>query len=150
MTRAQESNPLAQELLARFWAWKGQDVDPSACPVRDVLDRIGEKWTTLLLILLAEGPKRFSQLQRGVPDISKRMLTQSLRNLERDGLVTRTVYPTKPPSVEYALTPMGQSVMTPLAHLLNWAETHHHGIQQARDAFDQAQEAPVKHLIPYA
>lgn len=149
MTKAHQGNLVTAELLARFWAWKGQEVDPAACPVRDVLDRVGEKWTTLLLILLAEGPKRFSELQRGVPDISKRMLTQSLRNLERDGLVTRTVFPTKPPSVEYALTEMGQSVMTPLAHLLNWAETHHQGIRDARARFDQAQEAP-RTLIPYA
>jgi DNA-binding HxlR family transcriptional regulator len=136
-------------VLERFWSFKDTEFDGTACPVRDVLDRVSEKWTTLLLIILAEGPKRFSELQRGVPDISKRMLTQSLRNLERDGLISRTVFPTKPPSVEYALTDMGQSFMAPLAHLLDWADGRHDDIRSARQTYDAAQE-PAKKLIPYA
>ncbi|WP_319824963.1 helix-turn-helix domain-containing protein [Thalassovita sp.] len=128
----------------------GQKVDSTACPVRDVLDRVGEKWTTLLLILLSCRPMRFSELQRGVPDISKRMLTQSLRNLERDGLVARTVFPTKPPSVEYALTALGQSAMTPIVQLLDWADTHHADIRAARSSYDAAQDPTPGKLIPYA
>jgi DNA-binding HxlR family transcriptional regulator len=80
--------------------------DPQ-CPVRDVLDRIGDKWSTLILVTLANGPHRFSAVQHAIPDISKRMLTQTFRDLERDGLIARTVFPTRPPSVEYRLTPLG-------------------------------------------
>lgn len=150
MPRSHEGNPLPAQVLARFWEWKSEELDSNACPVRDVLDRISEKWTTLLLVLLAEEPKRFSQLQRGVPDISKRMLTQSLRNLERDGLISRTVYATKPPSVEYALTEVGQSVMVPLSYLLQWADSNHDSIRAARAQYDAAHEAPPRKLMPYA
>ena len=79
--------------------------------MRDVLDRIGDKWSTLILSTLARGPQRFSAVRRAIPDISKRMLTQTFRDLERDGLITRTVFPTKPPSVEYRLTPLGESIL---------------------------------------
>jgi DNA-binding HxlR family transcriptional regulator len=107
------------------------------CPVRDVLDQIGDKWTSLILLTLATAPQRFSQLHRWIPDISKRMLTQSLRNLERDGLITRQVFPTKPPSVEYRLSPMGHSILVPLRSLVEWAEGHHAAIRHARRDFDE-------------
>ncbi|MCO6051640.1 helix-turn-helix transcriptional regulator [Mesorhizobium sp. RP14(2022)] len=106
------------------------------CPVREILDQIGDKWTTLILLTLAAQPQRFSQLMRAVPDISKRMLTQTLRNLERDGMVERTVFPTKPPSVEYALSPLGRSVLVPLGALVAWADSHHAAIKAARREFD--------------
>ena len=125
-------------LSARFAEWQGFGFDPIHCPVRDVLDHIGDKWTTLILIGLATKPHRFSELQRAVPDISKRMLTQTLRNLERDGMVTRKVFPTKPPSVEYCLSPLGGAVLEPLAILVEWAEGSHPGIQRARARFDAA------------
>ncbi|NEL41890.1 MAG: helix-turn-helix transcriptional regulator, partial [Xanthomonas perforans] len=83
---------------------QGMPFDATKCPVRDVLDQIGDKWTMLILLTLIPGPSRFSAIQRAVPDISKRMLTQTLRNLERNGMITRKVYATKPPSVEYALS----------------------------------------------
>lgn len=108
------------------------------CPVRDVLDRIGDKWSTLILGNLAEGPLRFSAVGRAIPDISKRMLTQTLRDLERDGLVARTVFPTKPPSVEYRLTPLGETILQPLAVLVQWADRSHAAIRTARSAFDEA------------
>ena len=108
------------------------------CPVRDVLDRIGDKWSTLILTTLAKGPHRFSAMQRAVPDISKRMLTQTFRDLERDGLITRTVFPTKPPSVEYRLTPLGETILEPLAFLVRWADRSHAAINAARLAFDGA------------
>ncbi|MBZ2188246.1 helix-turn-helix transcriptional regulator [Alcanivorax sp. JB21] len=85
---------------------------------------------------LAEQPRRFSQVQRRVPDISKRMLTQTLRQLERDGLAFREVFPTKPPSVEYQLSPLGESLLGPLSQLVDWAEAAHDNIRQARSAFD--------------
>jgi len=106
------------------------------CPVRDVLDHLAAKWTTLILIALGEGPLRFGQLHRALPDISKRMLTQSLRDLERDGLLTRQVFPTKPPSVEYRLSPLGQSMLAPLGVMIDWAKQAHPAIRRAREAFD--------------
>jgi DNA-binding HxlR family transcriptional regulator len=111
-------------------------LDPAQCPVRNVLDHIGDKWTTLVLMMLADGSMRFSELRRSVPDISKRMLTQTLRDLERDGIVTRTVFPTKPPSVEYALSPLGQSLLIPLQGLVEWADNSFASIERARAEFD--------------
>ena len=111
--------------------------DPQ-CPVRDVLDRIGDKWSTLVLVTLANGPHRFSAVQRAIPDISKRMLTQTFRDLERDGLIARTVFPTKPPSVEYRLTPLGETILEPLRVLVRWADRSHAAIKKARLAFDGA------------
>ena len=107
------------------------------CPVRDVLDRIGDKWSTLILGTLASGPHRFSAVQRAIPDISKRMLTQTFRDLERDGLIARAVFPTKPPSVEYRLTPLGATILEPLGVLIRWADRSHAAIRDARSAFDQ-------------
>ncbi len=112
------------------------------CPVRDVLDHVGDKWSTLMMIALAEAPLRFSALQRAVPDISKRMLTHTLRSLERDGLILRQVFPTKPPSVEYSLTPLGRSLLDPIELLIDWAERSHAAIRMARARFDA--EAPRK------
>jgi DNA-binding HxlR family transcriptional regulator len=123
-------------LATRFDEWQARGFDADACPVRNVLDRIGDKWTTLLLVVLAAKPCRFSELHRKVPDISKRMLTQTLRDLQRDGLITRHVFATKPPSVEYRLSPLGQSVLAPLATLVDWAERSFAAIQASRAAFD--------------
>ena len=103
---------------------------------RDVLDKIGDKWSTLFIALLGEKPHRFGELRRAVPDISQRMLTQTLRDLQRDGLVSRHVFPTVPPSVEYRLTPLGQSLLEPLSHLIRWAEVHHAHIKAARGEFE--------------
>jgi DNA-binding HxlR family transcriptional regulator len=128
------SPPLAD----RLEQWRQAACGPERCPVRDVLDRIGDKWSTLILVALATRPRRFSELQRAVPDISKRMLTQTLRDLQRDGILTRHVFPTKPPSVEYRLSPLGISVLLPLAGLVEWAEAHHGEIQQARTHYDMA------------
>lgn len=114
---------------------KGWPVDPH-CPTRDVLDRIGDKWSTLVLVTLADGPRRFSEVRRAISDISKRMLTQTFRDLERDGLIARTVFPTKPPSVEYRLTPLGETILEPLRALADWANRNHEAIKNARLAFD--------------
>lgn len=124
-------------LRERMKAWRAQELgDPADCPVRGVLDRIGDKWSVLLIMALTEGPQRFSALQRAVPDISKRMLTQTLRDLESDGLIARAVFPTKPPSVEYSLTPLGRSLLEPLAGLVLWAEAHHADIRRSRAAYE--------------
>jgi DNA-binding HxlR family transcriptional regulator len=106
------------------------------CPVRDVLDRLGDKWSTLILVTLAQGPQRFNALARAVPDISRRMLTETLRHLERDGLIWREVTPSTPPSVAYGLTPLGISLMPPLKALIAWAERHQPEIAAARKRFD--------------
>ena len=123
-------------LMDRRAEWQAQGFDPGNCPVRMVLDHVAAKWTSLILLELLRGPQRFNALGRALPDISKRMLTQSLRDLERDGMVTRTVYDTKPPSVEYALTPMGTSFMGPFGQLIDWAEAHFSPMQEARQVFD--------------
>ncbi len=106
------------------------------CPVRDVLDQIGDRWTMLVVMALAAKPYRFSELGRAIPDISKRMLTETLRALERDGLLTRSVFPTKPPSVEYRLSHTGQSFLVPLATLVAWADRMHATIENSRAEYD--------------
>ena len=123
-------------LGARFLELEGQPLNAGRCPVRDVLGNLGDKWTTLIVMALAEQPRRFSELQRGLPDISKRMLTQTLRDLERDGLATRHVFPTTPPSVEYRLSTLGQTLLDPLAQMVTWAEQTHARIVRARARYD--------------
>ena len=118
-------------------AHQQKDGLPGNCPIRDVLDRIGDKWSTLLVLTLAERPHRFGELRRAVFDISQRMLTQTLRDLQRDGLITRKVHPTTPPSVEYALTAIGRSLLDPLSHLIRWADVHHTAIRAARSKFER-------------
>jgi DNA-binding HxlR family transcriptional regulator len=108
------------------------------CPIRNVVQSVFDKWSSLLLMALAEQPYRFGQLRRLVPDISQRMLTQTLRDLQRDGYVHREVFPTQPPSVEYSLTEMGQQMYDSLQHVLNWAENNHHRVRAARERFDAA------------
>ncbi|PTW60849.1 HxlR family transcriptional regulator [Breoghania corrubedonensis] len=131
--------------LLTIWetaAAASEDGDPRSnqgfhnCPIRNVLDRLGDKWSTLILLRLSREPCRFSALHRQVPDISKRMLTLTLRNLERDGMVSRTVFPTKPPSVEYALTPLGRSVLGPLGALVLWADERFAEIRENRSRYD--------------
>jgi DNA-binding HxlR family transcriptional regulator len=121
----------AIERFTRYQSDDAQSVDPVHCPVRDVLDRIGDKWSILIVMTLATRPQRFSQLCRAIRGISKRMLTQTLRDLERDGLITRHVFPTKPPSVEYRLAPLGQSLLEPMANLIDWADRRHSDIRAA-------------------
>lgn len=106
--------------------------EPADCPIRDVLDRIGGKWTLLLLVRLALRPHRFAELRHAVPDISQRMITQSLRELQEDGLVTRHVLPSTPPGVEYRLTPLGTSLMPALAGLISWAEDNKQAVRSSR------------------
>lgn len=114
-------------------------LDFANCPVRDMLQQIGGKWSTLLLEALAQRPYRFGELRRVIPDISQRMLTQTLRDLQRDGYIEREVFPTKPPSVEYRMTDLGRSLYQPLAQLLNWAEANHDAVRAARSRFDAAE-----------
>ena len=128
----------AIERFGRFQWDAAQSEQPVHCPVRDVLDRIGDKWSILMIMNLAMRPQRFSELQRAIRDISKRMLTQTLRDLERDGLITRHVFPTTPPSVEYRLSPLGQSLLEPMASLIDWADRSYPDIYAERARFDAA------------
>jgi DNA-binding HxlR family transcriptional regulator len=111
-------------------------VDQANCPVRDVLSRVGDKWSVLTVALLEDGPRRFNELRRSIDGISQRMLTLTLRGLERDGLVTRTVTPTTPPRVDYALTDLGRTLLGPITALAEWSEENRAAIQSARERFD--------------
>ncbi|MEI2296542.1 winged helix-turn-helix transcriptional regulator [Ensifer sp. MJa1] len=114
----------------------GIPMDMENCPVRDVMDNIGGKWNSLMILSLADGPLRFSQLRRLIPDISQRMLTQTLRDLQRDGYLHRTVFPTQPPSVEYSLTELGRSLLGLLKHFVDWSVENHQAIRAAREVYD--------------
>src|SRR5665213_4143077 len=106
--------------------------------VSEVLSRVGDKWTVLVVSTLGDGPKRFNELRRALGSISQRMLTLTLRGLERDGLVTRTVFPTIPPRVDYELTKLGRSLLEPVSGLGLWARKNRAAIQDARSRFDGA------------
>ena len=110
---------------------------PEDCrAVSEVLDRVGDKWSVLVVAMLGDGPKRFNELRRSIASISQRMLTLTLRGLERDGLVTRTVFPTIPPRVDYELTELGRSLLQPVRALGSWARENRTRILQARLRFD--------------
>jgi DNA-binding HxlR family transcriptional regulator len=120
-----------------------QVVDPidaavaSGCRVREVLERVGDKWSLYVIVVLGGGTRRFRDLRRMIDGISQRMLTVTLRGLERDGLVTRTVHPTVPPQVQYTLTPMGRTLLDTVRTLIQWADDHLWEIDVARAAYDR-------------
>ncbi|MCX7520724.1 helix-turn-helix domain-containing protein [Microbacterium sp. STN6] len=107
------------------------------CPTRRILDRIGDRWTVLVVGILGEGDARFSQLRRRVEGVSQKMLTQTLRGLERDGLVRRTVYPEVPVRVEYALTDSGRTLLEPLRALREWSIEHLGDVSASQEAYDR-------------
>ena len=108
------------------------NVYSAACPTRQALDRIADKWTALIVGLLDTRPHRFGELRRAVEGISHKVLTQTLRSLEADGLVARQVLPTRPVTVEYSLTPLGRTLTGPLAAIRDWAEQHIESVLEAR------------------
>jgi DNA-binding HxlR family transcriptional regulator len=112
------------------------EIDHATCQLRDVLDRVGDKWSILVMGLLADGPRRYSQLRRDIDVISQRMLTLTLRGLQRDGLVTRTVTPTTPPQVSYALTTVGRTLAVEARSLIEWARHHRQYIAESRRQYD--------------
>lgn len=114
----------------------GQPDHPD-CGIRDVLDRLGDKWSVLVIVELANGPRRFRQLQRAIDGISQRMLTLTVRRLERDGLVLRTAYPTVPAQVDYRLTETGTSLTHLVKALADWSLAHRAAIGEARQAYDR-------------
>ncbi|MGW1256400.1 winged helix-turn-helix transcriptional regulator [Streptomyces sp. NPDC002513] len=113
-------------------------VSNEACPLTEVLDHVAGKWSIGILVAAAHGPVRFTELERAITGISRRMLTLNLRKLERDGLLIRTVYPTVPPKVEYSLTPMAHELHATLTGLVGWAERHRTDITTARATYDAA------------
>ena len=117
-------------------------LDPD-CPSRVIFQRIGDKWASLVVQVLAAGPVRFSELRKMVHVVTPKVLTQTLRTLERDGLITRTVYAQVPPRVDYELSELGASLLEPLTLLRQWAEDHVPTILEARDAYDDAQDAEL-------
>jgi DNA-binding HxlR family transcriptional regulator len=118
--------------------------DAKDCPFRNVLDKVGDKWSFLVLAALEDGPQRFNAIKRLVGDISHRVLTRTLRELERDGYVARTVYPVRPPKVEYALTPLGHSLLGPIKQFLEWTLEAFPAVRRARAAFDSIAAAPAQ------
>ncbi|WP_321471648.1 helix-turn-helix domain-containing protein [uncultured Paludibaculum sp.] len=114
------------------------DVFSRQCPTRQVLDRIADKWSVLILLRLSEGTLRFAQLRRAVDGISQKVLTNTLRGLERDGLVSRRLYASVPPKVEYSLTDLGRSLEDLVGGICSWAETHIEQVQEARGQYDSA------------
>ena len=112
------------------------------CRAREILDRVGDKWSLYAIALLGGGTRRFTELKRGIDGISQRMLTVTLRGLERDGIVTRTQYPVVPVRVEYALTPMGRTLLDAVHPLITWTEGHLADIDAARAAYDARADSP--------
>ncbi len=110
--------------------------EPTTCRAREVLQRVGDKWSVLTIDLLGQGTMRFSELHRAIDGITARMLTVTLRGLERDGILTRTIHPVIPPRVEYALTPMGRTLLDTIGQLVTWADSHLPEIDAARAAYD--------------
>lgn len=119
-----------------------KDPDNPICQtLAGLLQRIGDKWSLLVVETLADGSMRFNELRRAIPSVSQRMLTLTLRNLERDGLVSRTVTPSIPPRVDYELTELGRSLQKPICALVNWSKTHAGDIHEAQLRYDRAQES---------
>ena len=108
------------------------DVMNENCPSRKVLDRIADKWTSLVILALSDGTLRYGELKRRIGGVSQKMLTQTLRSLEEDGLLTRKIYPVVPPMVEYSLTPLGRSLNEPLTAIRKWAESHPEFVSRRR------------------
>jgi DNA-binding HxlR family transcriptional regulator len=126
-TRAQEGT---------FMSPRHNHVPGKCLAVREVLNRVGDKWSVLVVGMLGDGKKRFTELRHGIEGISQRMLTLTLKGLERDGLITRTVFPTVPPRVEYELTKLGRSLLQPITGLAKWAGNNREKIQSARTRYD--------------
>ncbi len=121
---------------------EGGPGEASCAGAREILNRVGDKWSVFVVRVLGPGPMRFNEIKRAVDGISQRMLTLTLRGLERDGLVTRTVYPTVPPRVDYELTELGRTLLEPVCALVAWATAHRAEILQARERFDEAAGEP--------
>ena len=122
------------------------DAFMATCPARKLLDRISDKWVSLLLIALAGGPQRYSDLNRTIAGVSQKMLTQTLRTMERDGMVARAVTPSVPVRVDYSLTPLGASLLPVMQSIKHWAETHIEEVETAQVTYDTGSQGPAHPL----
>jgi DNA-binding HxlR family transcriptional regulator len=125
-------------------------VHPDNCRAREVLDRVADKWSLYVVATLGNGELRFTELKRQIDGISQRMLTVTLRGLERDGMITRTVYSAMPPNIAYRLTPVGTTLLAATAPLLMWAMEHLPGIDASRVAYDERQAAEAQRMVEFA
>jgi DNA-binding HxlR family transcriptional regulator len=125
-------------------------VHPDSCRAREVLDRVADKWSLYVVATLGDGELRFTELKRRIDGISQRMLTVTLRGLERDGMITRTVYRAMPPNIAYRLTPVGTTLWAATAPLLVWAMEHLPGIDASRVAYDEKQAADEQRILEAA
>ena len=116
----------------------------SGCRIREILERVGDKWSLQVIFHLGGGPQRFTSLKRSIDGVSQRMLTVTLRGLERDGIVSRTMYPVIPPRVEYALTPLGATLLDAVGALVSWADAHLAEVDAARAAYDARAAAAAR------
>lgn len=131
---------MAPRALPRRRGPAGGQEDPT-CRVRYILNRVGDKWSLNIIYELAQGPRRFTQLKQAIGGISQRMLTVTLRGLERDGLISRTVYPVVPPRVDYELTPLGTTLLDTVMQLMHWTIDHVDDIDRARKEYDARADA---------
>ena len=131
-----------RDWLKECLLWTKQESEN--CPMRELLDRIGDTWTLLIVLNLGAGKQRFNELKRRVGGISQRMLTQTLRHLERGGMLTRSVFPTNPPSVEYELTELGFSMLDAIRYLIEWTAGNQNKIAEARAIYDLRQKELVE------
>lgn len=136
-----------KRLTERITMQHNETDDIRECTIRNVMSRIAGKWSMLVLVTLANRPYRFLELQRAIPDISHHMLTKTLNNLKRDGLIMRRVFDTRPPSVEYSVTPLGQSLLIPLWNLVHWCDTHQHNIEKSQAVYDQRHRGVKKETV---
>ncbi len=143
MTRPTPHDPsAASDVLSDSTALVAKWADSEHCRVvRETFGRVGDKWSLLVIVILAQGPQRFTALKAGAVGISQRMLTLTLRKLERDGLVERTVFAVIPPRVEYALSPLGRTLIDPVTALADWAVTHHDTITTSQNRYDEGRFA---------
>ena len=142
-TKGTASSRASRVLENRLRAGDHEATHETCKPVNELLSRIGDKWSVLVVMLLGNGPKRFNEMRRLIGGISQRMLTLTLRGLERDGFVSRTVFPTIPPRVEYDLTDLGRSLREPISHLGEWAFAHRPAVDAARIAYDTRAVQPT-------
>ena len=136
----------ARRRLIRHLRNGGADAYQRNCPSRTVLELLSDKWTLLVICRLAQAPQRFGELRRSIDGVTQKMLTQTLRSLERDGLVERTVFATAPPSVQYALTELGTSSTRLLDEIRQWSEIHVLQVMASREAYDKRAAAPERGL----
>jgi DNA-binding HxlR family transcriptional regulator len=131
--------PTKTAATRREEAREAYDAFLAACPTRKLLDRISDKWVSLVLVALADGPRRYNDIARAIAGVSQKMLTQTLRSLERDGLVARTVTPAVPVRVDYDLTPLGRTLLPVMRSIKVWAEAHIEEVESARAEYDSQQ-----------